>query len=425
MAGCKQNFALTVHNTVDTVIDKAYVGGIEDLKIEAIVVNQRLLAETHAEIKGATGWVYATSKVDGKNNVTVNVTENAEIAGKNITITADAPEIREETIHSEAEAVANTIVNYVWEKVKQVTEKLCKKVSKIPIIGKLIKWVVKKIVEWVDVLVKYVLQSDAKPVAEVNFSNVGQVFFNGMARVGGGAAGIYVDVFDGDMIETSGLDKDLKDTVDDEHKIPTNITAADIDGDGYYDVVTIDGLYNNDAGSFTLTSGKGDIEGHGTIVSNQYIRDMVITAVGGIDLVLKDLVVLNEDIGAPAITSNASGTDKFTYNFAEGSMALKIESRSDGDVTFAAGTRKDTDIGEGALIIDMNGGKLTTVDDAFIAANDINIKGARQIGENIDDAFNLYVFDIAAFDGTTNAAGTVTLVEGTEAKANKLCIQAD
>jgi hypothetical protein len=36
-------------------------------------------------------------------------------------------------------------------------EKVVKKVSKIPIIGWIVKWVVETVVEWVDVLVKEVL----------------------------------------------------------------------------------------------------------------------------------------------------------------------------------------------------------------------------------------------------------------------------
>lgn len=98
----------------------------------------------------------------GGNNVNVNVTSNAELAGKNISVRADAPELTTQVISRSATAVANTVVNYVWTKVKTVVTKIINKICKIPLIGKLIKKIVKKVVEWVDKLVEVILYSDAE-----------------------------------------------------------------------------------------------------------------------------------------------------------------------------------------------------------------------------------------------------------------------
>ena len=268
---------LNVNNTVSTVVNNASVGGIEQLKIESIVVSQKLTAQTHAEIIGFTGWVYAYSTINGKNDVSVEITENAEIAGKTIQITADAPKLTKEVIACEADAVANTIVEWVYEKVKHVVKKVVDKVSKIPIIGWIVKKVVEWVEEWVDELVKHVLQSDAKSYPDNSFTNTGSVAFNGLARVGGGAAGIFVDIFDRDVIYSAGTDISL--------------------GNDWFSVdrtagtVSVNRLSNDDAGSFTISCGVGTVSGNGKVESNQYISNMTIVNHSDLNLVLRELIL--------------------------------------------------------------------------------------------------------------------------------------
>ena len=186
-----------VNNNVSTGVDNAWIGGTEKLNVEALVVAQNIRSESYAEVVGFTGHVYATSTVTGGNNVNVNVTSNAELAGKNISVRADAPELTTQVISRSATAVANTVVNYVWTKVKTVVTKIINKICKIPLIGKLIKKIVKKVVEWVDKLVEVILYSDAEAKEAGEFKNAGNIIFNGTVHVGGGAAGMFVDIFDG------------------------------------------------------------------------------------------------------------------------------------------------------------------------------------------------------------------------------------
>ena len=349
--------------------------------------------------------------------MTVEVTKDAVIAGKDIKITATAPKLTRETISSEAEAVANTIVEWVYEKVKHVVKKVVEKVSKIPIIGWLVKKVVEWVEEWVDELVKHVLQSDAKAENPVNFTNMGGVVFNGLARVGGGTAGIFVDIFDADCIYRAGADASL---------------GADwVSVDRQNEKVIIHRLYDDDDGSFVISAGVGTASGSGTVESNRYIPDMTIVNHSDLDLVLRELILRNDEPGTPSVDSSANGTDSFSYTFSEGFMGLNLTALGDTDIIFdaaqSAENRKMTDLGEGALTVSMKGGRLITTGGAKVAANEISVTGARQVGESLDNPFELYVFDIAEYPGMrdTSFLQEVYLVAPTEAKTSALSIAAD
>ena len=406
--------SLTVKNTVHTLVDNAWVGGIESLNIEALVQNQRVIAESFAEIKGATGKVIANSTVDGFNDVLVEVTKNAVTAGKDITVKADAPDITSETISSVADAVANTIVQWVVEKVKYVTQKLVKKTSKIPIIGWIVKWVTKTITKIVDELVMHVLYSDASSSPVNKFKNTGTVIFNGTAIVGGGAAGIYMDVYGGDMdaIHVAGLDSDLVDA----NGNPTNIEVIG-------NQVIVNGIFNDDEGTLDLISGKGDIIGKDAVVisTNQLPEITIVNHTEDYDLVLKDLVFTNVKESAPAVNTRASGSDKefsFSYSTKEIESKLNVKADHKTNVIFRIGNEKSVDIGEGVFTAQLNEGTISTEGDMFIAANKVWITGAGQVGTSITQPFNLKLFDIAKYPGIEG------IVEGYDAKTNALTVEA-
>ena len=379
---------INAYNTLKTTVYNAYVGGIETLNVETTVEKQRIKSETYAEIIGFTGKVYATSTINGYNHVDVEITRNAELAGKVINVIASAPEITNATINRSATAIANTVIEYVWEKVKTVVEKVVKVVSKIPIIGWFVKWVVKKVVEWIDVLVEKVFYSDAESIENGNFTNIGNIVFNGIAHVGGGAAGIFVDIFEG-QIKASGLDTEITDNF-----VTTN-----------GDTVTIKHLYNNDVGKLNMDARVGNISGTGTLISNAVIPLMQIINHTDLHLVLKNFIFLNTDAEAPDINTNAAGNDNFKMNVDEHTPNLTVETKGKGNVTFAKESsedREDFDLGEGVLTIKMDeedGGNLYTTGGAFVAANKIHMEHAANIGSS-SNPFKAYVFDISGYDGT-------------------------
>ena len=331
----------------------------------------------------------------GGNNVNVNVTSNAELAGKNISVRADAPELTTQVISRNATAVANTVVNYVWTKVKTVVTKIINKICKIPLIGKLIKKIVKKVVEWVDKLVEVILYSDAEAKEAGEFKNAGNIIFNGTVHVGGGAAGMFVDIFDG-LIAYTGLDNDLTDSL----KKPDKFLETD------GNTITVKKLYNNDVGSLRLEAGVGNISGKGTVITNSYLPNVQITNHTDKNLILKNIQMSNSNALAPDIDTSAEGNDGFSYQVSEDTPNLIIRTEGKGNITFADGSSEadgkgsiETDLGEGVLTIEMNGGTLKTSGKAFVAANKLYISGAGKIGDGVKNPFRAYIFDISSYPG--------------------------
>ena len=76
------------------------------------------------------------------------------------------------------------------------------------------------------------------------------VIFNGLARVGGGAAGIFVDIFDADSIYRAGADVSMS----------NNWVSVDRQNEK----VIIHRLYNDDDGAFVISAGVGTASGSGT-----------------------------------------------------------------------------------------------------------------------------------------------------------------
>lgn len=383
-------------NHVNTRIDNAYAGGIEQLNVEAIVENQNLKSESYAEVVGATGKVYATSSIEGKNNVTITVTDTAELAGKHIRVLADAPDITSNIVSRDATAIANTVVNYVWTKVKTVVTKIVDAVAKIPLIGKLIKKIVKKVVEWVDKLVEVILYSDAEASQKGTFANAGDIEFDGRIHVGGGSAGSFIDIYDGSVM-FSGFDEDLKDLG--QFLKQTGST------------IILDGLYNNDLGSITIVSGTGNLKGTGTIITNGYLPDVRIVNHTDMDLILRNLDLINETGIAPDIITDAEGSDEFRFRVEEEIPGLTVITEGKGSITFADGTASNkgggsvgTDLGEGVLTVSMNGGTLRTEGRSFVAANKLFVSGAGQVGEGLKNPFRAYIFDISSYPGTGDVA---------------------
>ena len=417
---------INADNDLDIIIGNAWVGGTEILNVESIIVKQKLWAESYAEIVGATGKVFAHSTVDGANHVDIKTTDKAELAGKEINVIADAPDLEKTTIARDGTAIANTIVQKVWTKVKNVVEKVVKKVSKIPFIGWFVKWVTKKIVEWIDVLVEVVLYSDAEVTRKGTYTSSGNVELNGKIHLGGGVAGIFVDVF-GDLLDnitvsTSGLDDDLQDQV---------YTIED-------GKVVLNGIYNDDQGTLNVLAGVGNISGKVTTYTNSYIPEAAITNHTDFDLVLKNLTLASPKVPAPVINTSADGnqtfekddepvttegTDTFDYStYGEHIPELHIVSEKSGSIIFDSdkenGGRDYADVAEGSVYIVMNGGRLLTANGAYLAANKLYIgqgtgtdgtvlAGPDQIGNSKDDPFQVYVFDISAYAGIEDVAPAI------------------
>ena len=370
--------------------------------------------------------MYAHSTVDGANHVDITTTDKAELAGTVINVIADAPELEKSTISRDGTAIANTIVQKVWTKVKNVVEKVVRKVSKIPIIGWFVKWVTEKVIEWIDVLVEVVLYSDAEVYKKGTYTSSGNVDLNGKIHVGGGAAGIFVDIF-GDLLDnisvsTSGLDADLKDQA---------YTVED-------GKVILKGIYNDDQGTLNVHAGKGSITGKVTTYTNGSLPEATITNHTDFDLVLKNLTLVNTQVPAPVVrlladgsqtftddkdTETAEGTESLDYGtYGEHIPQLRIVSEKGGDIIFDSdkenGGMKYADVAEGNVYIVMNGGSLLTANGAYLAANTLYIgegtgtdgnllAGPDQIGNSKEDPFQVYVFDIDAYAGLENVAAPI------------------
>ena len=385
---------IVVTSDLDVIVDNAYVGGIERLTVESLVTGMELNSKSYAEIVGATGWVYAESRVEGQYTADVAILTDADLAGYEIIITAESPNVGSSAVKRDATAVANTIVNYVWEKVQEVIKQVVKKVSKIPIIGWFVKWIVKTIIRWIDVLVKYVFYSDAEQKQEGVLTSTGNIAFNGTAHVGGGSAGIYVDIYPDEadaskvLVNASGLDSALK-------------------SGGYYTAdassIMLNGIYNNDIGTLTMTAVNGAVTGSGKVFTNTYSPNVVITNHSVKTLILKDVLLYNGSAGAPNVNAGTS----FTYLFADERPMLTVSAPGGGDVVFGIGASRITDVGEGTLTINMFGGSVYTaksaVGDAYVYANRLIVTGAKDIG-SANAKFNAYVFEISAYDGVSGVS---------------------
>ncbi|NCB91906.1 MAG: hypothetical protein EOM40_04945, partial [Clostridia bacterium] len=396
----RANATITEYNTLDVKIGNAYVGGIETLNIEAIVENFSLKSQSYSEIVGVTGKVYSYSTINGYNHTNIVIGSNAELAGKVISIIASAPAIVEGTVNRNSTAIANTIVEKVWTKVKTVIEKIVDKVSKIPFIGWLIKKIVKKIVQWIDVLVEKVLYSDAEAYKHGTFTNGGDIAFNGSAHIGGGSAGTFIDILDADgSIYFAGLDSSIN---------KGNLIAVN----HVKKTITINQLFNNDVGTFNMSADLGNISGRGTIYGNSYLPNVNVVNHSDYALILKDIQLINAGIQAPNINTNAAGNDTFGMSFGEEIPRLTITSLNGTDVTFGIGKNRETDLGEGILTIYLNGGSLYTEKaatrsndgDAFVAANKLYVYGASQIGKDINNPFRAYIFELSSFQAISGVS---------------------
>ena len=388
-----------VNNDLDVTVGNAYVGGVDYLGISAVVANMNITSYTYAEIVGATGWVYAESYVGGASHADVTIKSIAHLAGKDVVVTALSPEITESVVKRDATAIANTIVQWVWEKVKEVITRVVKKVSKIPIIGWFVKWITETIIRWVDKLVKYVFYSDAEQVTSGTFTSNGSVCFEAGASVhlGGCGSGIYVEIDDAANVYVNGTDDDF-------------VAATDVVKDTANKTITIWGLKNEDTGSLTVNALNGSAYSTGDVLiyTNTYLPAVDITNYSDYTIILRDMKAYNGNLGTPAVRVNSGNTAaSFTYVFVDDVTAFTYDSYGDGDLIFGVGTeRRETDIGEGTITIDMhNHGSVYTErinndddESAFVAANTLTIVNAINIGAD-GSPFIALLFDVSEYAG--------------------------
>ena len=321
-------------NDVKVNVYNAFVGGIEKLRIDARIATQEIVASAHSTVNAVFGRVLPSANTRIQNNASVYASALSDLAGRDITITADAKRnlniVRRPTY---------TRRGFV---VREVTDR------------------------------------------DYGSSSTGTITLNGRIHLGGGAAGIFIEVRDNGEVYVSGLDllsraEDIY-TINHENK-----------------TITFDNIFNSNAGSLTLNAIgiRSEISGSPVISRSVYQPNIVISSyLAGYDLVIKRIMAENLGAGMPRISANIG----FIYTFIDSSPALTINNYVGTNVTFAA----LLDFGEGLVKLNMTGGDVNTgfssEDSIIIWANRLIITGAGSIG-SLDNRFSAYILDIPMIPG--------------------------
>ena len=374
---------IDVKDDLDIVVNNAYIGGIDTLLIEASAPNLKVWARTYSEIVGFTGDVFATSTIRGSATADIRLNDGSVLAGENITVSADAPDIKNETvINRDATAAANTVMGYVTRVVDTFNAAVAKALRKIPFIGKALAKAYEAVTRWVTKTFLEPLSSDATMVEDGKMTNSGTVYVKSEVHLGGGT-NTYVDIDEFDTVHYVGLDKDFS---------SASQVAAIANG-----IITVHKLYNNDVGTLTILASTSDPTGSIRVYDNRYLPNVVIRNwsendlhVGVVELIYGVQPRPTLDIGEHV------AVEKYYYEIPQ----LTVEVKTDANVHFT----KNLDCGDGIITIVMNGGSVNTDGSIALYANKLYITGAGSVGTDVNHRFNAYILDIEKIDESTYQA---------------------
>ncbi|MEG1584554.1 MAG: hypothetical protein RR361_05840, partial [Anaerovorax sp.] len=339
-------------------------------------------------IVGGTGVVRATSTVNGNAKAEIIIGDQAVLAGQNIQLNANAPMVQNTSnVSVEAEAKANTVVYWVMEKVNTFNQAFANLLGKIPLIGKFLKKAYLAVTHWIEKLVAKVLHSDSVATPVNNMSNSGRVLLNGEVHLGGGSAGIYVDVKEDGTVVSSGLDDQYATEIG---ELSTKSALA----------ITLHKIWNNDVGSLTANTSIGDVTGSIRVFNSSFLPRIVINNYSKLNLILSEILAINGDQPRPSIY--AGNVQVASYNYEVPTLVINAADVDDKMTTDQKEVTHITvgntiDFGDGDINITMNGGNLEAANSSSIRANRLTILGANQIGSQ-ETPLRAYMHDIDAQD---------------------------
>lgn len=383
----KNNLLVNIGNAIITGYETLYIYSVAQKLMENAVSRGRII--------GVTGKVYGNSEVSGSTNGSVNVGSSkykAILRGPDIII-ENIPANGISTYNSvkrDASAVGDTIVSYVTktiQKVEEVVEKVC---DWLPWpFDCIVRWVTKKVTKWVTEIIKVVTYSDCDPKQLGNYSIGGNVYVNLDLYCGEHAAGINILVNEDRSYITTGLAN------------PSNYIRVDDANKAIY----IHDIRETKNSKFSINTLGNNVSGNVKIFDTSYIPAMNIDNYSDYKLYIQKVFLASD--AARSINKNITMNIPSRINVTTGGVGegskVNITNYGSGDLVFLCGSGdtgrsryNDFDAGAGKINIKMNGGSVYTDDVAFIAANDVAIEGAKKIGNTSSDrTFSVRLVELA------------------------------
>ena len=251
---------------------------------------------------GFTGSIFANARNDLKLDSDILIENNAKIYSNDVSLKAISPKAKKDIIYlQDAEASAATVINYVLTTV----EKISYYTSWIPFIGKLIKKVIKKVLEWV----RHVLNSDTKATTPGSDSYGGVITMNGnIYQLPSGKQSL--------IIASDG----------------TTQTQGDIIAQVTADEVIVNDLINKQVGKITLES-TNNIQGNGNIIMSNAYPEVNIQNNSNKKLTINQINMISDNQNQANLNIKTA-SDTTNFNISSGLLdhTLKIENFSTGDI---------------------------------------------------------------------------------------------
>ena len=163
---------------------------------------------------------------------------------------------------------------------------------------------------------------------------------NGSVHLGGGAAGIQIDIYDGSF-KSVGVPAALLDSL-----VSFNTAAL---------TATIARLYNDIQGALRIKAPSGNVTGNAVVYYNSYLPEIIVNNHSSYDLIMGDVFVENNEASAPPINITArSASASIATVFGYDVPNVTIRAIRDTDVVLSGAM----DISTGELTFMLNGGSL-------------------------------------------------------------------
>ncbi|MEO1004704.1 MAG: hypothetical protein AAFW67_02390, partial [Cyanobacteria bacterium J06638_38] len=276
---------LDVTSQVDIIVaNAADIAATGDLNLSArqdgVDTDSDALAAIGA---GVTGTVEAEGHNDLDLDSDIDLQAGSQLAGENVNLEAESPQDKQSVYSRDAEADAQTIVNYIVE-VIEVVEKVTKK---IPIIGWFVKWVTRTVTR----IIEEVLNSDESAELTGAFNSDNSITFNG------------------DILQGSALNPQLTVNADYSFEIDGDITAQVVGDD-----VVVDDIANDNPGNVVMSSPGGTVSGNGTVHKNGVFASITLINNSDKNLKLNNISVVNRNPDEPDVNVIAE-TDSSNFSF--------------------------------------------------------------------------------------------------------------
>ncbi|MDD3402964.1 MAG: hypothetical protein PHQ72_06365 [Hespellia sp.] len=387
-AGAVSKANVTVAVGGDAVVDihGANIRGYDSVYIHAEVAHIKHNFTTHSEIVGAVGVVYATTVVSGGMQAKVNTDGNTEIASADVDIEASAPKLSSVNHVATADAVANTILAWVFKVIAIVVKWVMKAVSWF--VGLFSKKAKQRVEEKVYGWVKEIKSTTAYPKETDTFAMDTVLNLNGKISIGGAAAGIVVDIDKNAGVMVVGVeDAEWLNNIRIDHEKKT---------------ITIPYIYNRAEGSLSLDAGDGLLYGNLAVYLNNYLTYITFNNNSDYTLILSDITVFNTDANPIDIAVTARNyNNDLKLSYGNETPVITINAAKGADVILNG----EINNVKGSLNFIMNGGNIY-VGEGGIQDQDELLKGDTEFLTKMFAGTNIWVntLSIRGADNVGNSA---------------------